>query len=77
MANGHVTLEQLEPHHCRFPIGTPGQPDFVFCGEFKLDNLPYCEACSRIAYQPRNTSHADIQRQARPSFVPYRAISSR
>lgn len=36
------TIETLEPQHCRFPFGTPGQEDFHFCGRDRVDGLPYC-----------------------------------
>lgn len=49
-----VTLEQLEVQHCRFPIGDPHSPDFMFCGKPRLIPLPYCRACCEIAYYPRH-----------------------
>jgi hypothetical protein len=38
-----VTFAQLEPHHCRWPIGDPRQSDFRFCGCKRLTGKPYCE----------------------------------
>lgn len=47
-----VSLLDLESHHCRYPIGTPGQEGFGFCGCQKVAGTPYCETHVRIAYQP-------------------------
>lgn len=47
-----VTLIELQDHHCRWPIGTPGTPDFVFCGGDKRDGHSYCARHCRMAYQP-------------------------
>jgi GcrA cell cycle regulator len=42
----------LGPTSCRFPIGTPGEPDFFFCGASKLDLLPYCGVHARRCFVP-------------------------
>lgn len=47
-----LSLLDLENHHCRYPIGTPGQEGFGFCGCKKVAGTPYCETHVRIAYQP-------------------------
>jgi hypothetical protein len=44
-----VTFIQLEPHHCRYPIGTVGEATFGFCGKPKHTG-PYCEAHARACY---------------------------
>ena len=44
------TVETLEDHHCRWPIGDPQHADFHFCGAKKLTGLPYCECHARRAY---------------------------
>lgn len=39
------TLEQLTNTTCRWPVGTPGTPDFFFCGHDSADlniGIPYC-----------------------------------
>ena len=40
---GHsrVTLSELRPHHCRWPIGDPKESTFRYCGERKHSNS-YC-----------------------------------
>lgn len=46
-----VPLEAADAHHCRWPIGTPGEATFGFCGRDKARGS-YCAAHARIAYQP-------------------------
>jgi GcrA cell cycle regulator len=33
---------ELEPHHCRWPVGEPDEPGFFFCAATKLDDHWYC-----------------------------------
>ena len=49
----NIPLVDLEPRHCRWPIGDPKQPDFAFCGHKPHPGLPYCCHHARIAYQVR------------------------
>lgn len=50
--NGHTcSLFELSKETCRWPISTPGQPDFCFCGNPPLDGMPYCTGHSRLAYR--------------------------
>jgi len=44
------TVQTLEEHHCRWPIGDPQAPDFHFCGKTKIQGLSYCECHARRAY---------------------------
>lgn len=38
-----IGLLDLESHHCRWPVGDPGQPGFGFCGANRESPLtPYC-----------------------------------
>ncbi len=46
-----LSLLQLTEQTCKWPIGDPGHDDFHFCGHNSLDNLPYCEYHSGVAYQ--------------------------
>lgn len=39
-----VAMADLQPHMCRWPIGTPGEATFGFCGHQKEAGLPYCVA---------------------------------
>ena len=50
--NGHCcSLFELSERTCRWPISTPGQPDFRFCGNPPIAGLPYCPGHSRLAYR--------------------------
>ena len=50
--NGHTcSLFELSKETCRWPISTPGQDDFCFCGNTPLDGMPYCPGHSRLAYR--------------------------
>ncbi len=46
------TLMELKESTCRWPIGDPGKPDFVFCGGKAEAGAPYCAYHCRMAYQP-------------------------
>jgi GcrA cell cycle regulator len=51
--NGHrCSLLELSEERCRWPISTPGAPDFCFCGNTPLEGLPYCAGHTRLAYRP-------------------------
>lgn len=39
-ANTPVTLFDLEPHHCRWPVS---DAPYLFCADTKLDGSSYCE----------------------------------
>lgn len=59
-----VAFLDLEPHHCRFPHGDPGEEGFGFCGSDKVDGSPYCAHHSRIAYR-RPVSITERERERR------------
>ena len=46
------SLLELSEASCRWPINTPGEKDFGFCGNTTLEGLPYCAGHSRLAYRP-------------------------
>lgn len=47
------TVATLEEHHCRWPIGHVGEPDFHFCGAEAVPSKPYClEHCARAFITP-------------------------
>lgn len=61
-------LLDLEPHHCRFPVGEPGAADFFFCGGDIAPGFLYCPAhCARAyTYRPaREKSEAQAIHAAR------------
>jgi|SRR5687767_15168124 len=45
-----VSLLDLQPHHCRWPIGEVGAADFHFCGDHRVEGRPYCSAHCRLAF---------------------------
>ncbi len=48
-----ITLLDLENHHCKFPLGTPGDPDFHFCGLDRVPGFSYCAFHSAICFDTR------------------------
>lgn len=44
-----ANVVDLEPHHCRWPIGEPGHAGFGFCGNQKLPGVSYCLTHARRA----------------------------
>ena len=49
--NGHrCSLLELTEENCRWPIGSPTDVDFWFCGNKPVDGLPYCAGHARLAY---------------------------
>jgi GcrA cell cycle regulator len=48
-----VGLQQLEAHHCRWPVGDPRLPGFGFCGAEPKPGKPYCDKHEGRAYDPR------------------------
>ena len=46
------SLLELSEQSCRWPINTPGEKDFCFCGNPPLKGLPYCIGHTRLAYRP-------------------------
>lgn len=49
----YLTLQELGPHTCRWPIGDPQSPDFRFCGAPTSPGQVYCAPCSQKAYLPK------------------------
>lgn len=47
-----VTLLDLEPHHCRYPVGSTDLSNHRFCGLPAHTGLPYCGHHARVAFQP-------------------------
>lgn len=41
--HNEVTFQELERHHCRWPLGDPRRPDFRFCGCTRVEKSPYCQ----------------------------------
>ena len=60
------TLLELTAATCRWPVGEPGEADFVFCGAAPLRRYPYCLGHCLIAYRPGRGEGAP-QRAATPA----------
>lgn len=43
-----LTIERLEPHHCRWPLG---KFPYYFCGEAKVELHSYCVTHLKLAYK--------------------------
>jgi GcrA cell cycle regulator len=54
----HCSLLELSEERCRWPINSPGEEGFCFCGNRPLNGLPYCAGHSRLAYQPGSRPRA-------------------
>lgn len=44
-----AAVASLAPHECRWPLGEPGDADFVFCGGTRLPHGSYCAVHARTA----------------------------
>ena len=47
------SLLELTEQHCRWPIGSATDMDFWFCGNKRVEGLPYCSGHARMAYQSK------------------------
>jgi len=46
------TLVDIDRHQCRWPIGDPATPNFLFCGNDAIRGFAYCVGHARLAYRP-------------------------
>jgi GcrA cell cycle regulator len=60
------TLLDLTAATCRWPVGEPGEANFVFCGAAPFRRYPYCLAHCLIAYRPAS-SEAEPRRAEAPA----------
>lgn len=49
-ASGGVTLMELTPHTCRWPVGDPRHDNFRFCGDYAEPGRVYCCQHYALAY---------------------------
>jgi hypothetical protein len=50
--DGSVTLLDLKPKSCRWPVNSPApREDYYFCGAQTNGQKPYCKVHCAIAYQ--------------------------
>lgn len=52
------SLLELSENRCRWPISSPGEDDFCFCGNAAPDGQPYCAGHLRLAYRPGSRARA-------------------
>lgn len=67
-----VRLLDLTEYHCRWPLGDPRAPDFMFCGAPPRNGLPYCMRHCQLAYQPPQERRPQNERGRRESYNPRR-----
>jgi GcrA cell cycle regulator len=65
LASGSVTLLDLEPHHCRWPVGTTDLANHRFCGCTPVEGLPYCEVHAARAFAPPTVARPYLSDQPR------------
>jgi len=46
------SLVDIDHHQCRWPIGDPATPNFMFCGNDAIRGFAYCVGHARMAYRP-------------------------
>lgn len=49
----YLTIQELDTHTCRWPIGDPQSPQFRYCGAATEPGQVYCGPCSQKAYLPK------------------------
>lgn len=54
----HCSLLELSEERCRWPINSPGEEGFCFCGNRPIEGVPYCPGHARLAYQPASRQRA-------------------
>ncbi len=60
-----ITLLTIEPSMCRWPIGSPGEPGFHYCGQrTEHRRFSYCEAHGAKSVKPRNEVRVSKREQA-------------
>ncbi len=59
----NITVVNIARNQCKWPIGDPSDSAFKFCGHAPRPGSPYCEAHSRMAFQPMQNRRD--RRQAR------------
>jgi hypothetical protein len=51
-----LAFERKRENGCSFPIGNLDEGEFDFCNEPRMRLKPYCEACSKRAYEPAHVA---------------------
>lgn len=45
-----VSIEDIGMEQCRYPLGDPQLPGFMFCGAGKMESSPYCTRHHRLTH---------------------------
>lgn len=54
-------IADMEPHHCRWPIGDPRSAEFGFCNRDAVAGLPYCQSHAQRAFRTVSVDEAEKQ----------------
>lgn len=58
----YLTIQELDTHTCRWPIGDPQSPQFRYCGAPTEPGQVYCGPCSQKAYLPKENKRKPAQK---------------
>lgn len=61
-----TNILDLEDQHCRFILGSVGQPGYGWCGEPRMPGISYCAPCAKIVFNPVQPA-----RTGQPFVLPY------
>ncbi len=55
-----LTLPELKPDDCRWPMGDPRSPDFRYCGQ-RVSRQSYCANHHRLAFETQEQRRARLR----------------
>ncbi|KAF0115673.1 MAG: GcrA cell cycle regulator [Hyphomonadaceae bacterium] len=61
-----ISVLELTPTMCKWPIGDPTDADFGFCGAKAHGSWPYCAEHGAVAYQPASAKRGGGQASVAP-----------
>lgn len=74
--NGGISLLELTERMCKWPIGDPREPEFVFCGRGIRAGTPYCPDHAAMAYQSSSRRGAGAANQDKPRKPAKEAVAA-
>ena len=63
------SLEELDEHTCKWPIGHPNEKSFYFCGRTSLKDFSYCKLHLLYAYQPKGKKEDVADKEEIPELI--------
>ena len=54
MNQKQLTLEELQHHQCRYPLGKVNERPKYFCGKNRWSNYSYCEEHVKVCTKDEN-----------------------